>query len=142
MTIFLRLITVIMTTALCIVVFSALFEWLNAMPHTSWTLQPQRGEVPFYSALLWGAMLRAPGYVIVGTMPLVAILSAFEWRSVTNRWAYLLLWSIAGILVTSMAFLWLQPLRLFAAIVAGCAAGFLYWLIAGRRAGFASRHRA
>jgi len=140
MRIFVRLITITMTTVLCIVVFSALFEFLNALPNLSWTLQPQRGELPFYSALLWGAVLRAPGYIVTGTVPLLAILSVFEWRVIRNRWAYLLLWSVAGIFVTCLLFLWLQPSRLLAAAIAGCAAGSLYWLLAGRHAGFAPRN--
>jgi len=122
MAILIRLFVVTFVTVLCIVVFAALFEMLNAAP-TDLGL----------GALWWGVIFRAPAYVFNGTVPLLIVLAVAEWRAMKAWLSYLAIWCAAGMLATSPPLS--SPLRLSVVLAAAAAASTLYWLFAGKFAG-------
>lgn len=122
MVILIRLFVVTLVTVLCIVVFAALFELLNAA----------RIDLGL-GALWWGVVFRAPGYLFNGTVPLLIFLAAAEWRAMKAWPGYLAISAAAGLLATGLPLS--SPLRLSAALAAAAATGTLYWLLAGKFAG-------
>ncbi|APO67489.1 hypothetical protein IE4872_CH01863 [Rhizobium gallicum] len=139
MVILVRLLRVALFTILCIVVFAALFEFLNAVPTYLFLPDHVEGGVAYrsgmvlFGALWWGVVFRAPGYLFYGTVPLLIVLGVTEWRSMKSwRW-YLAIWFIAGLVATGFPISY--PLRLAAMLLAAAAASYLYWLLAGKSAG-------
>ncbi|UWU18328.1 hypothetical protein N2599_24100 (plasmid) [Rhizobium sullae] len=139
MAILIRLLRAVFVTILCIVIFAALFEFLNAIP--TYLFLPDhleggvayRGGMMLLGALWWGAVFRAPGYLFYGTVPLLIVLAVTEWRSMKGWPSYLAIWFIAGLAATGLSLL--NPLRVAAVLLAAAAASYLYWLLAGKSAG-------
>lgn len=120
-----RILTMTLAVVLGVIVFSALFEFFNALP--------SRGPNDLlWGALGWGVMFRAPQYLFFGTVPLLLALAILEgWKA--RRWApHLVIWVAAGVLAIGSH---RSIESLLAALLAASAAGFVYWGIAGRTAG-------
>lgn len=139
MAILIRLLRVAFVTILCIVIFAALFEFLNAIPTYLFLPDHLEGSVAYRSgmmlvgALWWGAVFRAPGYLFYGTVPLLIVLGVTEWRSMKGwRW-YLAIGFVAGLPAAGLSLL--NPLRIGAVLLAAAATSYLYWLLAGKSAG-------
>lgn len=136
-----RLITIFFAILLCIAAFAATFELLNAIGVAvrHGQMIPFRETTPL-QALGWGLLFRAPGYLYFGTLPLLLVFLLAEWRSLQAKWAYIVLWALAGVLATSTAGFWAE--RAVAAVLAGSFSGYLYWRLVGRSAGAAHRRRS
>ncbi|PLP56228.1 hypothetical protein CYK37_27200 [Mesorhizobium loti] len=138
MTILARLIRIALVTALCIIVFSAVFEFLNVVPHYLFPpdyiqdVARYRKSTPLFGAFLWGVVFRAPGYLFLGSVPLLLIFAVLELLSVKNRWIYLGVWAGAALLAVGARFL---SSELVAALLSAAIVGYIYWLLAGRTAG-------
>ena len=134
-----RLTVLFVATISSIVVFSCLFETFNALPDFLSNLSEgstDRRASDFLfplASVFWGALFRAPLYVLWGTVPLLLVFIALEFRAKPGRWIYLAIWVFAGLL-TQGPFLQMIS-RALAAILAGLIAGQVFWLLAGRRAG-------
>ncbi|TCU10038.1 hypothetical protein EV132_12229 [Rhizobium sullae] len=139
MAILIRLLRVAFVTILCIVIFAALFEFLNAIPTYLFLPDHLEGGVAYRSgmmllgALWWGVVFRAPGYLFYGTVPLLIVLAVTEWRSLKSWPVYLAVWFVAGLAATGLSLL--NPLRIAAVLLAAAATSYLYWLLAGKSAG-------
>ncbi|WP_237358592.1 hypothetical protein [Rhizobium etli] len=140
MVILVRLLRVALVTILCIVVFAVLFEFLNAVP--TYLFLPDHPEVGdaygsgrmmFLGALWWGAVFRAPGYLFYGTVPLLIVMAATEWKSMKSWREYLAIWLLAGLVATGFPVSY--PLRLAAVVIAAAGVSYFYWLLAGKSAG-------
>lgn len=76
MAVLVRLARIASATVLCIVVFAALFEFLNAALHYLFPpgsirdVGAYRRHQPFFGALWWGVVFRAPAYLFFGTVPM------------------------------------------------------------------------
>lgn len=133
-----RLMRVALVTVLCIIVFSAVFEFLNAAPRYVFPpdyiqdIADYRKSTLLFGAFLWGVVFRAPGYLFLGTVPLLLIFAALEFLSVKNRWIYLGVWAGAALLAVGARFL---SSELIAALLSASIVGYIYWLLAGRTAG-------
>lgn len=138
MTILARLMRVALVAMLCIIVFSAVFEFLNAAPHYFFPpdyirdIADYRKSTPLLQAFLWGVVFRAPGYLYVGSIPLLLIFAALEFSSVKNRWIYLGIWAAAALLAVRARF---PSSELIAALLSAAIVGYVYWLLAGQTAG-------
>ena len=122
MAVLLRLARVTAATALCLVVFAALFELFNAAPNLIFS----PGSIP--DALLWSVFFRAPGFLFFGTVPMVLAAGICEWRSIRSWLPYLVIWSAAGLLATRMG-------AVVTVLLSAAAVSYLYWVLAGRSAG-------
>ena len=91
-----------------------------------------RKHSPLFGALLWGIVFRAPGYLFLGTVPLLLIFAVLEFLSVKNRWVYWGIWIGAALLAIGIRFF---PSGLIAAIFSAAIVGYIYWFLAGRTAG-------
>ncbi|BBD35586.1 hypothetical protein Amn_04660 [Aminobacter sp. Y103A] len=118
MTILLRILRMAFCAVMGIVIFAALFEFVNALPVAN--------GFPLH-ALWWGVVFRAPAYVFFGAAPLLFMLTIMELRGVQKQWPYFLVWIAGG--------LFLGRANLLAAAVSAPAAGYFYWLSAGKSAG-------
>jgi hypothetical protein len=129
-----RLILILFAILLCIVIFAAGFEFLNAVGMFLSNWQPNaEPRAALLAAFAWGVVFRAPGYMYLGTLPLLLLFLLAEWQSIRVKWTYVIVWAFAGLLATSTASH--QPVRFLAAVLAGSASGYLYWMIVERSAG-------
>lgn len=140
MTLLGRLFVTTCVIVLCIASFAAVFEYLNCVGMYLNSDQAEPIGITLYPvALWWGLIFRAPGYIYFGTIPLLIVSLAAEWRALKVKWAYIAIWALAGLLTTS-AGSFLIP-RAIAAVLAGSLSGYLYWMLAGHVAGDALRRR-
>lgn len=133
-----RLLRVALVTALCIIVFSAVFEFLNAAPNYFFPpdyvqdVARYRNSIPLLGAFWWGVVFRAPGYLFLGAVPLLLIFVLLEFLSVKNRWIYLGIWAGTALLAVGARFL---SSEMVAALLSAAIVGYIYWLLVGRTAG-------
>lgn len=135
----LRLLRIAAATAVCILLFTALFELFNTAP--SYFFPPEsvtnvevyRRNISLLDTLTWGLFFRGPGYLFWGTVPLLLTFLVFELLRVRHAGAYCLVWMGAGLIAAIVGFSGF--VRPGAAIAAALIAGFVYWLLAGRSAG-------
>ncbi|MCJ8517318.1 phosphoglycerol transferase MdoB-like AlkP superfamily enzyme [Pseudorhizobium tarimense] len=131
-----RLAVVTGAILLCIAIFAAAFELLNGL---AMNLMQGRFASPdlmlLPNAVWWALIFRAPGYIYLGTLPLLLLFLALEWRHIQARWAYVRVWAAAGVFATFFPGYWM--LHAAPAFLAGGLAGWLYWRLAGRQAGHA-----
>lgn len=128
-----RLTVLFLATTASIVAFSSLFELFNAFLSLLSSNNNKLSQIGPLGAMYWGAMFRAPGYLLIGTVPLLLIFIGLEFRTKRTGWVYLLIWAAAGTFADAPHFVSFP--RALAAILAGLIAGLMFWLLAGRRAG-------
>lgn len=129
--ILLRIIKIVVMTLLCILIFAGLVEFFGVIPaYISVPVDVSDPKVfyhhtPLFGALWWGIIFRGPGYALFGTLPLLIIFLLLEWKNLSSKWLYLIVWILAGV-GASLS---------IAGIPAGLICGLLYWFFVGQYAG-------
>ncbi|PCJ91007.1 MAG: hypothetical protein COA52_09465 [Hyphomicrobiales bacterium] len=82
-------------------------------------------RTPLFLAIWWGILFRGPGYTLFGTLPLLVIFLLLEWKNLSSKWLYLIVWVLAGV-GASLS---------IAGVPAGLICGLLYWFFVGQYAG-------
>ncbi len=118
-------------TLLCILTFAGLVEFIGVIPAyisvPAGVSDPNvfYQNTPLFGALWWGIIFRGPGYALFGTLPLLIIFLLLEWKNLSSKWLYVIVWILAGV-GASLS---------IAGIPAGLICGFLYWFFVGQYAG-------
>ena len=127
MAIGLRLLRVMSATIFCIVLFTALFELLLVILRGG-----DEERISVWGIFGWAMLFRAPSYLFFGTIPLTAIAFALDRFGKSHLKFHTIFWVLAGLIATR---------SLTGGLLVGSVCGYVYWLIAGRKAGHESNNK-
>ncbi len=114
-------------TLVCNLIFVGLVVFIGVIPaYISVPDGVSDPEVPPLLGAIAGRILfGGPGYAFFGTLPLLIIFLLLEWKNLSSKWLYVIVWILAGV-GASLS---------IAGIPAGLICGLLYWFFVGQYAG-------
>ena len=107
----LKLLKIFLLTIAALILLASLIEVVIAIKHSG-------SFANAVGAVFWGMLFRAPGLLIIGTIPISIILAALNKYGFLKWWQVTSVWCLAGILFGGIA-----------SIIAGLFVGLLYYFI-------------